>query len=710
MAMLTALFLLQLVAWADSVQPSYDGFAAGLPQEPMDKLTSLFYDTYPNALPCFTTANVFNNTFSAAGCLPPLNAPRNLVFPIDLAEAQIMNNECNTLPSGQWSALASALGVAARYYSGGAGDANDNEGIVLVLVDAPSGGRGLHGSDANYNVSCMLDQVLTNADARVRGIVAADFLSDTRPSWTLGTSASGAQAAFSAADGNGLLWTSHSLNIFLFRTQQPTDTSGTIAGQWSALARRSWYNRQRFYASTHVYPMYLLQAEMDMNMLATPPPTDSMNCLSQSPMTCEPIGGVSVWATTESNVQWAWSNATSSFARRTTLGSIAIVIGATSTSLIHDAVPAADGVASGLVSALLVAKAVAESLKTSLHDVSYTGGQIHFFFSAGDNYGYSGTGRFIKEVLEIKCEEFSPSDSASACAFPYYRSLNFTTLNFDAFDHFIHLEQTGDSSEPIYYHVDERVAASPAQSQVNAALNSFGVYRADSTRLLPSPLVPIFAAAFSNDSVRDSKSFTTIARYNTNYVNTRVLSTNDTAQALSLAAVVETANFTVRLISELLFPGKPAPVIDVSDAAQVLWACFTDDVSVCSNSSDAPTLPNYYPSVFNFYANVLPTQAAIFSMFETVFGMSAFYQHAFSSQLDYGRAPTYFVPDTTSDVAKQLDPSVWVESYWGNNIGVRTTARDSKSSEWGIVATGTVVAFCCAALTFVATVRGRSLM
>ena len=184
----------------------------------------------------------------------------------------------------------------------------------------------------------------------------------------------------------------------------------------------------------------------------------SPNCLEAASPTCSPQGGLNIWAATY--LPQSDNDSQSAMLE----GSIAVLVPITAAGAVHDTgIPSSSSVAPDLATVLSAIDALSKSfLPQVLQNASSAAGsailgQLYFFFLVGEEYGFMGSGRLIKEMESFEClsgngrqarsNATTTNQTASSlvdCTFPFYQFTNFTTLNLDRFDHFISLENVVD--------------------------------------------------------------------------------------------------------------------------------------------------------------------------------------------------------------------------------------------------------------------------
>ena len=108
---------------------------------------------------------------------------------------------------------------------------------------------------------------------------------------------------------------------------------------------------------------------------------------------CAPLGGNSVWAVAGTPISLGYNN-NNNAAKPTILVSTSI----DSTSMFHDVVPGASSAASNILTLLMASHLLGSTVPDSSLDTLY--GKITFAFFQGESYGYLGSRRFIKDVVE----------------------------------------------------------------------------------------------------------------------------------------------------------------------------------------------------------------------------------------------------------------------------------------------------------------------
>eukprot|EP00658_Telonema_sp_P-2_P042145 TRINITY_DN30218_c0_g1_i1.p1 TRINITY_DN30218_c0_g1~~TRINITY_DN30218_c0_g1_i1.p1 ORF type:complete len:287 (-),score=54.56 TRINITY_DN30218_c0_g1_i1:25-885(-) len=182
-------------------------------------------------------------------------------------------------------------------------------------------------------------------------------------------------------------------------------------------------------------------------------------------------------------------------------GSIAILVTKASGGMFHDnGIPGASSVAPDLAAVLAAIDAISRAsggggIVASLLQNTSMIGHLYFFFLTGEEYGFMGSGRFLKELESFKCSigngraarqnNTNESSTTSAttpvdCEFPYYWFTNFTSINLDRFSHFISVEGVLDdlavddinaATVPFYAYTDSRLSSSTTTSGSSSSPN-----------------------------------------------------------------------------------------------------------------------------------------------------------------------------------------------------------------------------------------------
>ncbi|CCW66113.1 unnamed protein product [Phytomonas sp. Hart1] len=121
--------------------------------------------------------------------------------------------------------------------------------------------------------------------------------------------------------------------------------------QWNDVVDKARFNEKRWQRG-YDFPVYALETHNQMHLMST-----RDDCLSSSSLTCQPLGGWSVWATT-GNSSWSWSDTRHSFEPKTAEGAIALMVPLTTATFGNLPAPGADSPASGITAALAITEAI----------------------------------------------------------------------------------------------------------------------------------------------------------------------------------------------------------------------------------------------------------------------------------------------------------------------------------------------------------------
>lgn len=713
--MLLLLLLLLSLLLGSCHAEEYDGYSRLKPGDPYAALYDQFYTNLRKAHPCVLTGNVFGyqNVRGWVGCAPPLNAIKSMLYPITPAAAAQLSAECTAglSNSSLRQMIPSSVGS-----------------VILAFAPYESEVPKAH----VYNLNCVLRHVLMLPSGAVVGVLLHMDLTDT--------SAMGApipQRAFSPYGSASWAWNTVNASNFMWNLLNMTiialpRTQGAISEDtdWQQVRKASFYNKAKQNGIDNEFPQYVTQTNFGMYMARRLyPPEKRLSCLSEPSPTCLPIGGQSVWGSSNTEQPSQRPNPPPD-----RIQDIAVIVSSSSTAYFHDLVPAADGAGSGIVSMMLIADAFASSgiLRDFVRANQGRSPNLYFFAFYAEDYGLTGSGRFVKELQSFNCT-FRANNTNLACTFPLYQLANFTSVNITSFRHVIQIEQVGIGGA-LFYHVDSaQSATSVAQQRINQLFEDNGATRSSTPQLPPNSIFS-FLQDPSFRATLDNRSLTTISAYNTQYPP-QFQSPQDVAANVNLTNVVRSAQLVMDVIRELLQESAvenhiayvfPRPVVNTS-LASLLWACVGVDRGACDVWSDelnAPSTggePNFYPGVFQFYSNTAYHQTLIRNFLvdrlksdEDVWTVPkcscplwalcqkgrcvrahAFYHHAFSPSLEYVNAPPIYFNQSNATL---MSGEVWVESFWSGDMGARVMMVDSDRHNYLVLASGMVTAALCVLL------------
>nr|CCC90711.1 unnamed protein product [Trypanosoma congolense IL3000] len=398
--------------------------------------------------------------------------------------------------------------------------------------------------------------------------------------------------------------------VYVPKVRPAAHGNGTteVVGEWESLVQTANFNRVRWTKGAPL-PHNVVEMRSGAELVPrTNSETSFADCLNEtSSPVCSPLGGWTVWAT-NADTKWEWqSGGDPSFVKKTRKGAIAIMVPSTTLSLVHGAAPGADCPASGIVTALAVMGTLREFLKSEGENSR----DVYAFFFPGEHVGSIGSSRFVADVTQLECAK----GGVEACrALAYADDLNFTTVDINAIETFLVIDQVAMDGAPLFYHVDSRVdpASVSPQGRAEALLSALGVQRASTKKLPYSPITTV--VDLLGNSTLVNKTLITLTRYNLTYANPNVFTVRDFASqdgggtVLSANSVAEAAEVVLRV----LLPG--AAVTVNRTVVRTLWDCFTANIN-CDFVAPykTPRSPDYSVGVMGGYVGggYTPTQKAI---------------------------------------------------------------------------------------------------
>jgi hypothetical protein len=669
--MLLRWFELRVIAWvviqcsiaAVSATSSYDAFSDAIPSGDVGSLYSSYFVNLGSMLPCTLTGQVMLSPVTGrpvtnvVGCSPMYDANFfSALYPLTI---QIANRALDGICRSGSPLSVNGTQVLWDLWGDIPPPHDPAQGIFLVLSSTEQ-------MNTLYNLSCILSCVEAwnrFGSNRITGIMM-DAQTVSLFGAPLTTSADVAT--------NHLLWVSHSVALLLFETL----ANDAARVEFQQVVQRAYFNIDAHQAS--VGSGSSVVAAQYIGTMYASTSTNASSCLAES--TCLPLGGISVVGTTAVS-SWATDSDNNRFVKQTPPGSVAIVVSSTGLGLFHDAIPAADASASGIVAALLALDALTREFGTELTQ-NTSAPQLYGVFLVGEEYNRTGSSRLVDEMANFVCQRF-PADPASSfdCAFPIYRSLNFTSVNVSNIHHFIELEQVGFNASikgvnSLYYHVQQTFNNTVLQEEANRLLFRQGIVPSSSGELPTNSPLRSFL-----ESNKQRASYTLISRYDVDYSNPFLFTPSDIADHLTLEAVVEAAESLAAVVGHLLGGPTASPVVVNATLAAELWFCFTENFncpSLRANGMSGSILrPNYYTSVFQYDIAVQPYQVLIQTQLARS-DLRAFRVHALSIAAMYRDTPA---------VSFEYEPSsgtVWVESNW-NPVGCRLVVLETSVGEYGLL-------------------------
>ena len=210
---------------------------------------------------------------------------------------------------------------------------------------------------------------------------------------------------------------------------QISEAAMELRPKWAGTATSSMEGPY-VYATQATTPMYMAPLNNIVN--------STSSCITDG--TCMTLGGMSVIATTAQTDWTQQSDSSAPWTQRTPDGSVALMVSSSSLGLFHDDIPAAEASATGIVASLLALDAVIRQYAVNGYLGQSSFPQVYVFFFVGEEYDRIGSGRLLRDTQNFTCVRVSGDNRT--CNFPY-TTLNFTTVNFEHIQHFIHVEQLG---------------------------------------------------------------------------------------------------------------------------------------------------------------------------------------------------------------------------------------------------------------------------
>ncbi|KAF8277350.1 putative Nicastrin [Trypanosoma cruzi] len=683
----TSIFVLWIAAWLMTCGATAErGFSGDVPPAPHDAAYAAYFRNYAIMRPCIMKA-VFmavksddqsNNSVAYRGCSIADNAvvPHGLLLlhATEVAQASMDGCEDNA-PSLQ--EIIRGLSIP---------DTVATSGIGLVLStrdkdDYEEGGRKNRvKTNTQYDMTCFLAAVQhynAVANKHTQGlmppITAVAFSDDNRCCRFSGDRRSGEELLLPREVRSVYDF------VILYFPSAATSSSGPANSDWTALMNAAEFNRIHW-AEGRRYPQNVLETRNGMplaELLSSP--TRVRSCLEGPSPSCVPLSGWTVWTST-ADMRWEWNETSLDFEKKTRKGAVALLVASTAVSLVQDATPGADCPASAIVATLSVLEALRRAGGEDSRDV-------YAFFFPGEHVGSIGSARFISDATMLECVHAGLSNCT---ALAYKENLNFTTVDFNAIDTFLVVDQVAYQDAPLYYHVDSRVETTGSAQQQKAELEmeKSGVRRASTTRLPYSPittLLDLLPAVMAGEKV-----FLTLTRYNTTFANPDVFTVVDkTAEhsALRPASVAEAADVMLRV---LLPPTQNAaetpPVTSVNRSlVEQLWGCFTENLQCkfLSASNDVAEFmaPDY--SVGDMAnSRITDTQAAIEAALHRIGWTDVARSPAVPKSLRVPHGDWGATWEQDKDWMRLHNDSRYelhVMSFWRGNIGARSTMVGSET-------------------------------
>eukprot|EP00667_Euglena_gracilis_P004752 EG_transcript_4782 len=407
---------------------------------------------------------------------------------------------------------------------------------------------------------------------------------------------------------------------------------------------------------------------------------------------CQPLGGGTAWATLRPVAN-----------DRIQRGIVAAMCSVSSSGLFHEAVPAADAVVSHAVAMLAAFDALLQAPTDSLQK------EILFLFFPGEDYGYLGSTRFLKDISDpYNCSTDGDDKNQLACKKPYIPTNEYRKVDPQKFKFLLDVNQVGHpDSDGLYVHALRDTEATAA---LVSALRANGARAAPVGKRgsPPSSLLPFLL----HPGVPASAGAAVLAGYSTEYVNPYYSSIYDDVTQVSPAKVVRAAEVTARTLWAVA-GGSATTTIAVDEKLVAdLLHCLTENfrcslVKSLFPGGDPPKRATWYVGAFQHrYEPGTPEQRFIYRFLANRSAVAIKKDCTSPSDCSYRKdgltcvrnvcmktaaylhqgfspAMAWDYTDSKWAIKKELqdDYSTVVESDWSSNIGVRVVLEDTGELE-----------------------------
>eukprot|EP00607_Mallomonas_marina_P005866 CAMPEP_0182439590 /NCGR_PEP_ID=MMETSP1167-20130531/86531_1 /TAXON_ID=2988 /ORGANISM="Mallomonas Sp, Strain CCMP3275" /LENGTH=626 /DNA_ID=CAMNT_0024633325 /DNA_START=201 /DNA_END=2077 /DNA_ORIENTATION=+ len=318
---------------------------------------------------------------------------------------------------------------------------------------------------------------------------------------------------------------------------------------------------------------------------------------------CLPVGGLSVWATAETLDN-----------RNKVLATVAI----DSTAAFHDLALGANDAVASIVALLTAAEAI------SRVDTSVLGKQPMFLLANTEEWGYAGSRRFVKDLIDFECNNVVSGEETRhglpLCASPVYPTTLFEWIlgSGAQISSILALDQIGNCNGDFTVHsINHGDEESVSSTVLNIAGNMDGVSisAGETGTIPPTPLT-----SFEREYNALGASFTgaVLAGYGSSFNNPYYHTRLDNASVVNEKDIIKAAQITVLSVLTLC-GGENIPSINTT-LVSILLDCLLTDWS-CEYMSEynrieernvgdtasaggisfgtASSPPSYYTSVLN---------------------------------------------------------------------------------------------------------------
>ncbi|KAJ6242548.1 nicastrin [Anaeramoeba flamelloides] len=423
---------------------------------------------------------------------------------------------------------------------------------------------------------------------------------------------------------------------------------------------------------------------------------DSKVCLRRK--YCDPIGGKSVYS---------FLGGQYNDSKPTTVVHCSI----DSISMFPNYSPGYDSDSSSIAVLLAVFDALTDTAKTGAGmDWASTDRQIMFGFWEGEKWGHLGSKRFLKEVEEFKCTDYS--SGKKSCETPYRYSLQFTEIDLNNIDESIELTQIGlPSTDLNAYHLYAHVERNDKEDESielmqyidDVSKNSSSESIQVTTISQASTSTPGIPPSSTESFIQQNSDIVSIvlSDFNEHFTNPYYGSVFDNGDLKNITQLVSVANLIARTIYAKALgitnlTTIPLELVVDESLLETLIDCLVTDnhCEFYENYFDSEYGEEYvtnYPGVYSedtgrlqsiFIRNFLQTKTfpASFGSCESdsdckededgddiyadcikkkCYKRAAYYHQAYSQDIEYNTDTSKYDIDSKAS-------NVWTESRWAN--------------------------------------------
>eukprot|EP00742_Colponemidia_sp_Colp-10_P008154 GILJ01008809.1.p1 GENE.GILJ01008809.1~~GILJ01008809.1.p1 ORF type:complete len:665 (-),score=90.11 GILJ01008809.1:106-2073(-) len=459
------------------------------------------------------------------------------------------------------------------------------------------------------------------------------------------------------------------------------------------------------------YPRQVVEMRYDMFGVSN----GSVCLLGQ---TCDPVGGQSVWGSFDPV----------SPSKPTVLLSVPL----DSTALFHDLAIGAQAEMAGVAALLAVAETFSRQPRETIGALS---SQIIFAFFNAEAWGFSGSRRFVSDMVNFTCSQAS-SSVPDSCANPPIYSTAFKNISFDQIKAIIELRNVGqlDDSGALYMHCEDSEECHTLRAKLlsYSALGPVPLHKASGHNGLPPSSLTSFLR--QNSSLPAIQ----ISNHNGAFINKFYHSEWDDASNVDVTKICDISTALARWVWSLAstdpIPSLSADCNLIKKLMNCLVADMGCDLFAQAVGYTAAANPSHYvgvwrPVAVGDFSSRQSLQSAIFNSgsdtANLVFSLLANYtavtrqsangcSNCEKNEVCIGNSQcvnsnTFFhdalSPSIKFDFDKLTyvvddDPSqpLYTESRWGTSIGSRMFLQEDPSTVQAVFASGLAVFFVCAAV------------